>query len=52
VETIGSLSEVADAAAWEDAGHPGDWTAVQRTFRDGHTETWWALEVIAGPYSR
>lgn len=24
--------------------------AVERTFRDGYTETWWALEVIAGPY--
>ena len=21
-----------------------------RTFRDGHAEVWWALEVIAGPY--
>jgi DDE superfamily endonuclease len=50
VERIGSLWEGADAAAWADADHPGDWTAVQRTFRDGHGETWWALEVIAGPY--
>jgi len=23
---------------------------VERTFRDGHTETWWALEVDVGPY--
>ena len=23
---------------------------VERTFRDGHTETWWALEGVAGPY--
>jgi hypothetical protein len=23
---------------------------VDRPFRDGHTETWWALEVRAGPY--
>jgi hypothetical protein len=44
------LWEVAEAAAWDDAAHPGEWTAVARTFRDGHTETWWALEVIAGPY--
>src|SRR5262249_38077382 len=21
-----------------------------RRFRDGHTETWWALEAVAGPY--
>jgi len=23
---------------------------VTRTFRDGHTQTWWALEIVAGPY--
>jgi len=23
---------------------------VERSFRDGHTETWWVLEVAAGPY--
>ncbi len=50
VDTIGSLWAVADAAIWDDPDHPGDWTAVVRTFRDGHTETWWALEVVAGPY--
>lgn len=50
MDTIGSLWEVADAAAWEDGDHPGEWTPVTRTFRDGHTETWWALEVVAGPY--
>ncbi len=50
IGTIGSLWEVADAAAWEDADHPGAWTPVTRTFRDGHIETWWALEVVAGPY--
>jgi len=50
IDTIGSLWEVADATAWEDADHPGDWRPVARTFRDGHTETWWALEIVAGPY--
>ena len=50
METIGSLAEVADAAPWDGADHPGEWTPVTRTFRDRHTETWWALEVIAGPY--
>ncbi len=51
IGTIGSLWEVADAAAWEDADQPGDWTAVTRSFRDGPTETWWALEIMTGPYS-
>jgi len=41
IDTIGSLWEVADAAVWEDADHPGAWMPVTRTFRDGHAETWW-----------
>ena len=50
IGTIGSLSAIVGAAVWEDAEQPGDWTPVMRTFRDGHTETWWALEGVAGPY--
>jgi len=50
IGTLGSLWEIADAAVWENADSPGDWTPVARTFRDGQTETWWALEVVAGPY--
>jgi hypothetical protein len=41
----------ADAArvlAWGGAGDPGDWTAVERTFRDGHTETWYAADATLG----
>jgi SRSO17 transposase len=49
--TIGSLAEAAEAAGWLDADAPGDWRSVERTFRDGHREAWWALEVVAGPYS-
>jgi len=41
---------VADAATWEGCDDPGDWTPVARIFRDGHAETWWALEIVAGPY--
>ena len=29
---------------------PGAWEPVVRYFRDGHAETWWALEAVAGPY--
>jgi SRSO17 transposase len=50
IDTLGSLWEIAAATVWEGADHPGAWRPVPRTFRDGHTETWWALEVIAGPY--
>jgi hypothetical protein len=34
--------------AWHGPGRPGDWTAVTRTFRDGHTATWWAAEARLG----
>jgi SRSO17 transposase len=49
-EEIGALWEAALAAGWEDPGSPGAWARVERHFRDGHTEEWWALEVEAGPY--
>ena len=49
--TIGALWEAALAAGWKNAGDPGEWRGVIRTFRDGHQERWWALEVEAGPYS-
>jgi hypothetical protein len=48
--TIGALWQAAEAAGWHGAQEPGDWTKVMRTFRDGHREEWWALEVEAGPY--
>jgi len=40
----------ATAAHWAGPDDPGLWVAVDRTFRDGHAETWWALEAVAGPY--
>jgi hypothetical protein len=48
--TVGALWQVAEGAGWRGAGAPGAWAKVVRTFRDGHAETWWALEVEAGPY--
>lgn len=50
VDQINSLTEAARAAAWEGPAAAGDWQAIERTFRDGHRETWWALEVSVGPY--
>jgi hypothetical protein len=49
---IGSPWEAALAAseAWNGTRDPGDWTEVVRSFRDGHEERWWALEVDVGPY--
>src|SRR5215213_2281394 len=48
--TIGALWQVAEGARRKDENEPGEWVEVVRTFRDGHEERWWALEVEAGPY--
>jgi hypothetical protein len=46
----GALGEAAETAGWHDRFKPGQWVPVERTFRDGHREPWWALEVDVGPY--
>jgi hypothetical protein len=46
---IGCVEEVARAYDWDEDA-PGEWVKLTRTFRDGHSETWWALEGEAGPY--
>ena len=50
IGTVGALWEAAERAGWRGADAPGAWVAVERRFRDGHAEAWWALEVEAGPY--
>jgi hypothetical protein len=35
---------------WRDSAHPGDWTPVQRRFRDGHTQTWYAADLVFSGY--
>jgi len=50
IGTVGALWEAAELAGWRGANAPGAWVAVERRFRDGHAERWWALEVEAGPY--
>ena len=50
IRAIGSFQEAAQAAHWQSAERPGRWVKVTRTFRDGSSQDWWALEVITGPY--
>jgi SRSO17 transposase len=50
VRAIGSFQQAARAARWKSAERPGEWIRVTRTFRDGSSQDWWALEVVAGPY--
>src|SRR5215210_7486168 len=40
----GSVEEVAWIAPWDGDADPGEWVKLERTFRDGHSEQWWALE--------
>jgi hypothetical protein len=42
--------DAARALAWGGPDDPGDWTAVERTFRDGHTETWQAADATLGSW--
>jgi DDE superfamily endonuclease len=41
-------ADAARALAWRGPADPGDWQAVTRTFRDGHTETWYAADATLG----
>src|SRR5205823_6188303 len=40
--------DAARELAWDGPDDPGDWQAVTRAFRDGHTETWWAADAALG----
>src|SRR5256884_164942 len=40
--------DAARELAWGGPEDPGDWTAVTRTFRDGHAETWRAADARPG----
>jgi hypothetical protein len=47
---IGSFQEAAGEAGWEGVTHPGCWIKVTRTFRDGSSQDWWALELDIRPF--
>jgi DDE superfamily endonuclease len=40
--------EAAGELGWRSPGRPGRWRRIQRRFRDGHTETWWAADAQLG----
>ena len=48
----GSLAEIARGVGWKHAQQPGAWVRIDRVFRDGHQEVWWALEAITHPEDR
>ncbi len=48
-EAIHSPQEAVEELPWGGLTAPGPWQAIVRQFRDGHTETWWAAELVYGP---
>jgi SRSO17 transposase len=51
VEEVGWVEGVAQSAYWNDPDDPGEWIKLERRFRDGHTEVWWALEAECRAFS-
>jgi SRSO17 transposase len=49
VGEVGSVAEAVQLYPWSPET-AGAWKKMIRRFRDGHQETWWALEAAAGPY--
>ncbi len=49
-EVAGTLQDVAHEAGWVSAEQPGKWLRITRTFRDGSTQDWWVVEIVAGTY--
>ena len=50
VSELGSLQDVARATLWKAADPGGAWAPIDRVFRNGFVERWWALEIQAGPF--
>jgi hypothetical protein len=49
-DVAGTLQDVAHEAGWVSAEQPGKWVHMTRTFRDGSSQDWWVVEIVAGPY--
>lgn len=50
IEATHTPKEAAQALVWHSPKEPGDWTKVERTLRDGQTQTWWAADLRFGSY--
>ena len=44
-EAAHTPEEAARRMRWDGLEDPGDWEPIVRTFKDGHQERWWAVEV-------
>jgi hypothetical protein len=45
-----TLERVVGEYPWDGEEEPGEWVALEHSFRDGHTERWWALEPTRWPF--
>jgi DDE superfamily endonuclease len=45
-----SPPDAAREVPWTSPQEPGGWTKVERRFRDGHTEMWWAADLELAGY--
>ena len=45
-----TVRQVVEEYPWEGEDEPGEWVALEHSFRDGHVETWWALEPTRWPF--
>jgi hypothetical protein len=45
-----TVQELARGATWNGEEDPGEWVVLKRSFRDGHTERWWAFEPKDWPF--
>jgi hypothetical protein len=45
-----TLQQLARGAGWNGEDDPREWVALRCTFRDGHTERWWAFEPKSWPF--
>jgi SRSO17 transposase len=48
-DAVHNPQEALPLLCWNGPEDPGDWTKVVRHFRDGHTETWCAVDLAYGP---
>src|SRR5262245_33048803 len=49
-DAIHTPQEAAEELGWQGPAAPGQWQPIVRHSRDAHTETWWAAELVYGPY--
>jgi SRSO17 transposase len=45
-----TVEQVVGKHPWDGEEEPGEWVALEHSYRDGHSERWWALEPTRWPF--